>query len=203
MCPTNVSCRDMVILIQYIIQTFKEPKLMPVISTVRKFNANGVINPTLHRMHHGRIISVLRFRSSKTWSGVTSQRTGIFNNTTVKISEHAFLHLLVSGSSNSGNMLWANIMSRETCDMFGWVRTACFRGCTELCVFLVKYHIENCSDETFMIEWGKHFIKYACLPNCNWYSIFGVVTGLLDDWANVVFICSWDKRFFSSLQLLN
>jgi hypothetical protein len=57
---------------------------MPVISTVRKFNTNGGINPTLHRMHHGRIISVLKF-----------QRTGIFNNTTVKISEHAFLHLII------------------------------------------------------------------------------------------------------------
>lgn len=95
MCPTDVSCCDMVILIQYLIQTFKEPKLMPVISTVRKFNTNGGINQTLHRMHHGRIIFVLRFRSSKTWSSVTSQRTGIFNNTTVKISEHALLHLFI------------------------------------------------------------------------------------------------------------
>jgi hypothetical protein len=48
-------------------------------------------------------------------------------------------------------------------------------------LFLVKYHIENVSDETFTIEKGKHFVKYACLPNCNWYCIFGVVTGLLDD----------------------
>jgi hypothetical protein len=48
-------------------------------------------------------------------------------------------------------------------------------------VFLVQYHIENVSDETFTIEEGKHFIKYACLPNCHFYNIFGVVTGLLHD----------------------
>jgi len=95
MFPTDVSYRDMVILIQYLIQTFKEPKLMSVMSTVRKFNCNGGINPTLHRMHHGRIIFILRFQLSKTWSSVTSQRAGIINNTTVKISEHAFLHLII------------------------------------------------------------------------------------------------------------
>jgi len=94
-CPTDVICRDMVILIQYLRQTFKEPKLMSVMSTVRKFNCNSGINPTLHRMHHGRIIFILRFWSSKTWSSVISQRTGIINNTTVKISEHAFLHLII------------------------------------------------------------------------------------------------------------
>ena len=68
---------------------------MPVISTVRKFNTNGVINPTLHRMHYGRIISVLRFLSFKTRSNLISQRTGIFNNTTVKIGEDAFPYLFI------------------------------------------------------------------------------------------------------------
>jgi ABC-type multidrug transport system permease subunit len=48
-CPTDVSCRGMVILIQYLIQTFEEPKLMSVMSKVRKFNCDGGINPTLHR----------------------------------------------------------------------------------------------------------------------------------------------------------
>jgi hypothetical protein len=60
-CPADVGCHGMIILIQYLIQTYKEPKLMSVIRKVRKFNANGVMNPTLHRMHHGRIVCVLRF----------------------------------------------------------------------------------------------------------------------------------------------
>jgi hypothetical protein len=52
MCPADVGCHDMVILIQYLIQTYSEPKLMPVIGKVRKLNINPLtleLNPSAQR----------------------------------------------------------------------------------------------------------------------------------------------------------